>query len=1157
MIKQSMRKNISYLFSAISMALMVVSCVEETIPSQNVDFDGLVFSAKNEGLVIGGTKTTLSADLMTHWTDGDAIGITSASDNNVKCTLVSTEDGKFSGAGVKGEGPYYAVYPYAHDHTFQGAVLTASVPQIQTVSAGQCVASGALVTACESSSTELMFKNCVSLMQIEIPMDDVRQVQIEALGENEYLTGRFTMDLAAENLQPVVMEGDESVSNRVILKADKGTLAAGIYYVAVLPTSISGIRIIFTNSADEEEEITKEALVTLDRSNGISFGTFFTYDISTPEELIAWSKQSAKFTSWDIVNINSNIDMTDHASEYMEAVDFKGYFNGNGNSISGLKTPLFANLYGSVENLILNSSINYKGKTANMPGHNQAVGILAHIAYVTEHSDAHISKVTTNGSLSINRTTSLDKYFVAGGLLGSSNGVKIEDCENYATVKVSSMTLTGTGSRLCAGGLVGQITSSLTSVIRSSNFGNVSISENCDTEAQSVIGGVAGYVAADGLFSSCANSGNITNSAKSASGFFTGGVIGTIGTVAKTNGSSNKVWEYGNINGCSNSGIILDNSECGTAVDHWSGGIIALAYVNNITFDNCDNYGTVTLDVNFANIAYVGGLFGHIYQAVESTIQKCNNFAGATVSLNNAECATIYEGGIVGFTNNKPITLLSCINRAQIVNTGTASASIRIGGIAGFTGKGAVVGSESNSDFCSNYGTIVSSSAQQEQTAIGGVVGQSASSAISIYGARSYGDITFSSTAQVKSLYIGGIGGIFGTQPTLVNCLTDCNISNNSSSDNSYGSAIIARSSSGETIIHGCRIAGTIFGIEINDSNVNDYLCAYYSNSDPKKDLKDNSYLYGSSGGSSDDIIPEDESLCVGTYNIFSIKSRDNNNTWDAAKGTIATNINIMSCDIMTLNELEVDEIEDIRQQFPQLVLVEFPNTNDDKYNNAPGILYNPNRLEIMDEGIFWLSNPNTNKIITEPGAYYYVDWSNWTKYEASVARACVWAKFLDKKTSEMLYFFSPHPHHRGDDQESSHFNTVKSLNCGNITSLLQQIRIKNTENLPYVVAGDMNTESSYLSYNLFLEAGLASSFEEAREKGVIDRQTTNTPATYPGRDPDSYKKSEAYRLDHIFHSGFETKHYTNVFTKYTNNTDGLKYYPSDHLPVKVVLSYK
>ena len=1148
------------ILSAIYALLIASSCLNETKPSASSSSNGDVFIARHECVAMGKSKTALDPDLTPTWVRGDAIGVTSASDNNVKCNLISAENGTFSKAGIKGDAPYYAVYPHSSQNSFNGSILTATVPQTQAVSSGQRVSPGALIAACVSTSSELAFKNCVALMQVKITRDNVKQVIIEATGENEFLAGRFTMDISAEQLIPTAVDNDPSLSSSVVLTAADGTLEAGTYYVAVIPTTISGIRISFVNSNDQTETISRDSVITLHRSNGVNFGSFFTYEISTPEDLIRWSKESSKFTAWDVVDINNDIDMSGVAEEYTEAVDFKGVFNGNDHTISGLKTPLFANLYGSVNNLTLNSSINYKGKNDNMPGHNQAVGILAHIAYVTEHSDAQISKVTTNGSLSINRTTAFDKYFVAGGLLGSSNGVKIEDCENYATIKVGSITLTGTSSRLCTGGIVGQIVTSQTSIEGCHNYGNVSISKNCSSEAQCIIGGIAGYVTVHCFISSCLNSGNITNSTASASGFFTGGIIGTIGTVANTNGSSNEAWEIGGITECSNSGAILNNSDYGTAVSQWMGGIIAFANTSNIILDRCNNYGSISLDASKCNIASVGGLFGQVYQTAPSTIQNCNNFVGGTVNINSTECGIIYEGGIVGFTNLKSITILNCVNKGSIVNTGTASgtdkSSIRIGGIAGFNGTGATIGSEGCTNICSNYGTISSYSAQTRQTAIGGITGQASSAAITIYGARNYGDLSFSSTADVESLYMGGIGGIFGTTPTLIGCISNCEIISNCSCSFLNGSAIIARSSSSNTKIHDCKVAGTIFGEEINSDNFDKYLCAYYANSNPKTDLSNNSYLFDSM----DDDVDRESTICAGTYNVLSSISeqREPNNTWDMAKSTIATNISLMSCDIMTLNELGPTEIEYIRQQFPQLELIEFPNSKDNHYNNAPGILYNPKRLTKLDEGIYWLSNPETSELITEPGAYSYTIYHGFfhqEEYKASIARACVWGKFLDNKTSKEFYYFATHPHHRASDKESSYYNTEHSLNCGNIRSLLKQIPYVNTENLPYIVAGDMNTDPRYLSYEFFATAGLTSTFEEARTKGVIDSQTNKAPATYPGTTPESYNTAESYRLDHIFHQGFETEHYTNIFTKY-QNPDGQKYYPSDHLPIKVILGY-
>ena len=101
-----MRKHLSYLLSAIIVVLAAASCVEETLPDENEHLAGMIFTAQNESLIMQGTKTALSDDLVTLWIDGDAIGVFSASDDNVKCTLVSAEDGTFNGAGVKGDGPY-------------------------------------------------------------------------------------------------------------------------------------------------------------------------------------------------------------------------------------------------------------------------------------------------------------------------------------------------------------------------------------------------------------------------------------------------------------------------------------------------------------------------------------------------------------------------------------------------------------------------------------------------------------------------------------------------------------------------------------------------------------------------------------------------------------------------------------------------------------------------------------------------------------------------------------------------------------------------------------------------------------------------------------------------------------------------------------------
>ena len=180
------------LFAACAI-LFAVSCTKENnepiAPNKGQEpvTSDLVFTAAHEDVNI--TKTTLNSNLTPEWTIGDAIGLTSATDTNVECELLSAEEGTFNGSAVLGEAPFHAVYPYSLNNTFSGSVLTAEVPQVQTVAEGQNVAPGALVAACVSESTELAFRNCVSLMQLDLPVDNIKSVVIESTGENEYLAG--------------------------------------------------------------------------------------------------------------------------------------------------------------------------------------------------------------------------------------------------------------------------------------------------------------------------------------------------------------------------------------------------------------------------------------------------------------------------------------------------------------------------------------------------------------------------------------------------------------------------------------------------------------------------------------------------------------------------------------------------------------------------------------------------------------------------------------------------------------------------------------------------------------------------------------------------------------------------------------------------------
>ncbi len=855
-----MKTNLTRSLFAVCAVLAMSSCANELIeinkPSDqptpdkpSIEDVSLVFTAGHEGVNI--TKSDLNSDLVPYWVEGDAIGVTTSNDANVKCDLVSAEEGTFNGSDVEGDGPYHAVYPYSAGNTFDGTVLTASVPAVQTVAAGQSVAPGALVAACVSSTNQLEFKNCVSLMQLEIPAT-IKQVTVTATGENEYLSGKFTMDMSAEELAVVLPESDASLSDTVTLKPEEGTFDAGTYYISVLPTALTGIRLTFTNDKDETVTIEKSAKISLARSNGVNFGAFFVYDIDTPEELYDWAKSEGKFTAWDVVNLNADLDMSEYAADFIEAVNFEGTFNGNNKTISGLTTPLFANLYGSVNNLTLNSNITYTGVTKKMPGHNQVVGILAHIAYNTKHEDAKISNVTTKGSITV-EMGEFDKYFGVAGLVGGCNGITVENCENQAAVEVKTISLTGADVRVLAGGVIAQSKLDATVVNQCKNSGSVTISSGTTTQALSCIGGVIGFVENNAKITDCSNSGAVTNSAANASAYFTGGVLGSLGTQKDINASKSVAW-IGASEGCTNSGAIHDNSQSATAVNHCVGGVIGFICNNGRTLDDMSNSGTVRLSSPVCNDASVGGIIGQWYQYNTATLQNSSNAATGTVTVDASSCTNIYEGGLIGNkTSNdgdkhkKPVIALNLENRGAIVNTGTASKSIRIGGISGQFNYGAVVGASSNDTYtggCSNYGNITCSAPSQAmQTAIGGIAGQTGNGAITIYGSYNEGNISAEVSSAIENLFVGGIGGTFGTTPSLYGCINKGNIAKVGEIANAYGAALLGRSGGSMTVIKNCSIAGTIFGEEIPMENFDKYLCAIYSNANPGKDIDNNSVL--------------------------------------------------------------------------------------------------------------------------------------------------------------------------------------------------------------------------------------------------------------------------------------------------------------------------
>ena len=714
---------------AIATVMVIASCTKEVSNNIPKEPQGKIFTAQFEVV-----KTTLDDTHTPAWVEGDAIGVTSANDNNVECVLLDASKGIFSADNIEGSAPFWAVYPYSENNTFSGDVLTAVLPAEQKLVEGSPVAPGALVAACKSNSSTLSFKNCVSLLQITIPVADVKKVEISAPADNEYLAGKFTMDLSEDTLAPT-LDASEPSKSVVLLPAGEA-FVAGTYYVAVAPVTLSSLKIEFTNAKDEKVSVTKTKAMTFARSAGSNLGSFFVYDLETADDLIKWAKQTAKSTPWDVVTLKNDIVLDDtQAAEYVEAHNFCGTFDGGNHKISGLTCPLFGDMQGIVKNLEVEATIEFDGaESSQIKGKVNGMGILAQYLKHELNSAAKVENVTASGSITITDNAISHAQYV-GGICGGTNGVPVTGCTNNAAITVNGQ-ITG---KLLVGGIVGVCQTDVKGNLEDcTNAGAVTISSTASSTDILTVGGIAGNVLRAITVDNCDNSGEITNSAASATTFYTGGIVGFWDVASQGTKTAT-------ISNCDNTGKVTDDSQYATAVDHITAGVVASINASDpvigeegvteskINVKNCSNDKVaITNSASQTKNCYNGGIVGLLshYGVIEGCINKS---AGVDYDRVVVKATTASEkiaiGGVVGIFN-KNAYIHNCQNQGRVyLVSGVSCNTVRMGGIAGSANHAELIAGKALVTYenCKNYGTVLHAAAGcSEKSHVGGILGSAA-----------------------------------------------------------------------------------------------------------------------------------------------------------------------------------------------------------------------------------------------------------------------------------------------------------------------------------------------------------------------------------------------------------------------------------------------
>ncbi|MCR5325996.1 MAG: carbohydrate-binding domain-containing protein [Bacteroidales bacterium] len=208
-------------------------------------------------------------NLTPYWSDSDVIAIF---DDEKRVFTVKECNG--SNAVFEGSlsntysGSLYAAYPYDAVSSRSGETVTLLLPSSQKVSYGVSVDKDALLAvAATDSGTNLSFLNVTGLVRFQIDSEDIVSIKLEGNG-SEPLAGSVTA-----SFRTGVISSGGSSSSVTLSSSSGGALAAGVYFMAVAPVSLSsGLTLTFTNGSGKVATKTSSNSAEIKRSSGINLG---------------------------------------------------------------------------------------------------------------------------------------------------------------------------------------------------------------------------------------------------------------------------------------------------------------------------------------------------------------------------------------------------------------------------------------------------------------------------------------------------------------------------------------------------------------------------------------------------------------------------------------------------------------------------------------------------------------------------------------------------------------------------------------------------------------------------------------------------------------------------------------------------------------------
>ena len=260
--------------------------------------------------------------------------------------------------------------------------------------------------------------------------------------------------------------------------------------------------------------------------------------------------------------------------------------------------------------------------------------------------------------------------------------------------------------------------------------------------------------------------------------------------------------------------------------------------------------------------------------------------------------------------------------------------------------------------------------------------------------------------------------------------------------------------------------------------------------------------------------FPLKNELTVISYNIRYDNPNDGENQWKYRKERVASYIKEISPDIIGMQEVLEPQLVFLDVSLKEFSYVGVGREDGKTKGEFSPILYNSNRLTLLQTDTFWLSE--TPKVIS-------VGW------DAALERICTYAQFKHKETGQKFWVFNTHFDHIG---ELARIQSAKLIH--------QKIKMLNTNNFPVIITGDFNLTPDTAPIKI-----LQNAYIDIMQK--IPTHAKNY-ATFTGFDKLSNGED---RIDYIFQKGLKTLRSNHIWLKTISGG-----WASDHHPVQAIFSF-